>query len=131
MANIMPVNGAPVAAAKPAHAPPVIVYFSHALFPLANILTVPFPTEHPICTLGPSLPRGTPTRKVSRVEVNIPSRLRTHLNGINPRIIASEFGIPLPRIIGNSFISRKDITLIVAAPNINSGRSEGIALTEV
>ena len=104
MAKIIPVSGAPVAAVNPAQAPPVRVYFSNARLPFAKIFTVPFPIEQPICTLGPSFPSGIPTRKVSRVEENIPNRLRIHLKGINPRIIAIEFGIPLPRIIGKNFI---------------------------
>lgn len=126
IAKIMPVSGAPVAAVKPAHAPPVSVYFSNARLPFAKMFTVPFPIEHPICTLGPSFPRGTPTRKVRRVEKNIPNKLRIHLKGINPRIIAIEFGIPLPRIIGNNFIKTKDIIPIKAAPSINRGKSAGL-----
>ena len=105
MAKNMPVRGAPVAEAKPAHAPPVMVYRSHALCFFAKRFVVPFPIEHPICTLGPSEPRGIPTRKESRFDVNIPSRLDIHLNGIKPLKIASEFGIPLPRTIGSSFIT--------------------------
>ena len=95
------------------------------------MFTAPLPIELPICTLGPSFPRGTPTKKVSSVEVNIPIRLRTHLNGINPRSIAREFGIPLPLIIGKNFINKKDKIAIVAAPRRRIGKKFGLFLTDV
>ena len=125
MANIMPVRGAPVAAANPPQAPPVMVYLSHALLPFAKRSTAPLPTEQPICTFGPSFPRGTPTKNVSRVDVNIPSKLLIHLNGINPRRMAREFGIPLPRMIGKNFIIRKEMTLTAAAIPSNMGKNAG------
>ena len=95
------------------------------------MFTAPLPIELPICTLGPSFPSGTPTKKVSRVEVNIPIRLRTHLNGINPRSIAREFGIPLPLIMGNNFINTNDIMPTKAAPRRRSGKKLGLFRIDV
>ena len=49
IAKRIPEIGAPVATEKPAHAPPVIEYLSHALcFPLVKIYTLPRPIDVPI-----------------------------------------------------------------------------------
>ena len=92
---------------------------------------MPFPIEQPICTLGPSFPSGTPIKNVNNVDVNIPSKLRTHLKGIIPRSIANEFGIPLPRMIGKNLISTNEIMPIAAAPPIIRGKKAGFSRADV
>ena len=39
--------------------------------------------------------------------------------------MAKELGIPLPRVIGNSFIKVKATMLAAAAPNISKGKNIG------
>ena len=99
-AKSMPDIGAPVATAKPEHAPPVMEYLSHARCFLPKENTLPRPIATPICTEGPSFPRGTPIKKdISDME-NIPIRFLSHLKEIIPRRIPIEVGIPPPRRLG-------------------------------
>ena len=62
--------GDAVAIEKPADAPPVIIYLRQALcFDLPPIdFTTPLPTAVPICTQGPSVPSGRPTKNESNAD---------------------------------------------------------------
>ena len=100
MAKSMPDIGAPVATEKPAQAPPVMEYRLHALYFLGNRCIVPLPIAVPICTEGPSLPRGTPIRNEERESTNIPAIFLTHLKVMMPRRTVIEVGIPPPLRLG-------------------------------
>ena len=93
----MPETGAPVATAKPAHAPPVIEYLFHALCFGARQCAVPYPKAVPISTDGPSLPRGTPIRKVIIDITKTPTKTFNQSKGTMPLKIAIEDGMPPPR----------------------------------
>ena len=60
-ANNIPANGAPVATANPAAAPPVFIYLPSALF-FFEVLQHKSLTAVPIKTEGPSVPTGTPDK---------------------------------------------------------------------
>jgi hypothetical protein len=55
----------------------------------------------PICTEGPSLPSGTPIRKVVNEAINVPRSVVTHLKLIKPRKIPIDAGIPPPLMLGH------------------------------
>ena len=136
IANIIPDIGALVAPVKPAQAPPVITYLSQAGLFFAKILTVPLPTAVPICTLGPSLPSGMPTKKVERDTAVTPMRFLSQSKRISPRRMAIEVGIPPPCISG-TFLYMSDVTHAIASmtssptgTSLKSSRMAAYALSE-
>ena len=88
-------RGAPVAAAKPAPAPPVITYLDHtAFFFLPK--SESFPTQVPISTEGPSLPSPSPEKKLTILPMTVAKRVFKGRNDSTPRSIPSLLGIPPP-----------------------------------
>ena len=124
------VMGEEVAIEKPADAPPVIAYLRHALcFFEPKQLITPSPIAVPICTQGPSVPSGTPERKVSSAEKGRAIMLASQLKLIIPRIAATDVGIPPPLqlCVKESMMLAKNPTR--AAPSINRGRNAGALRT--
>ena len=100
IANNIPERGAPVATAKPAHAPPVIEYLLQTGCFFAKTLTLPLPTAVPINTEGPSFPNGTPIKKEVNDIKNTPINVLNHLKVTIPRSNAMDEGIPPPLTLG-------------------------------
>ena len=95
MANMHPAIGALNAAASPAAAPAVIIYFtsSGGLF---NILPIYFADAPPIWIDGPSLPRENPIRFPSPPPKTFDKSVGTSSILNFPRISPRICGIPLP-----------------------------------
>ena len=125
-----PVSGAAVAAAKPAAAPPVIMYLSQAVFFREKSLTVPLPIAVPICTLGPSLPKGMPERNVTNADENTAKILRNHLKSMSPRIRAIAVGIPPPFAMPRNFTAHTETRPKISAPPKRRGRYLGSERTD-
>ena len=67
-------------------------------------LRAPKPVNAPSCTLGPSLPRGIPTKKVIREETNVAASVKNQLNLSFTLDKTTEKGIPPPFENGAVFI---------------------------
>ena len=91
----MPASGEPVATAKPAPAPPVITYLSQAGLFLDGAVHMA-PSEVPMSTAGPSLPRGTPAKKLIILPIKVPIIVRSHLKERMPLSTPSLRGMPPP-----------------------------------
>lgn len=120
--KITALRGEAVAIEKPAAAPPdkTSPFEFSGIEPPKN-LCVPFPIAVPIWTQGPSVPSGTPTRKVSNAEIGKTVILDSHLMASVPFIAAMEVGMPPPRQPLNLVIIKLEIYPIIAIKRINNG----------
>lgn len=118
--------GAPVAVENPAQAPPVIENLLQARYFLPNIDVPPFPAEVPICTDGPSVPRGTPIKKESKETKKVPINVISHLNFISPLRIAIDVGIPPPFMLGIFYITKRTKKKCQAEPLIKSAKNTNV-----
>ena len=114
IAKMHPAIGALKAAASPAAAPAVIIYFisSGGLF---KILPTNLALAPPICIEGPSLPRENPIR-FPRLPPTIFEIIVGHSSILNfPKISPRIWGIPLPPERGAHFNNRFMINEMIMA----------------
>ena len=83
----------------------------------------------PICTHGPSVPNGTPTRNVINAEIGRKNMDLIQLKLTIPRIAAIDVGMPPPRQLCEKLMIRLARKPKTIEPRRSRGKNAGVNLT--